>query len=751
MKTVHLSIIIGIAIVFAIENLHYVAAECANKQDGLISCSEVDFKAAINKLIYENSEHPLILVSGTPGKILSLVVLDDLGHQKLSDTITMGPNGTTTYSIDASSYQYGIYRAIISDNTGKVILNFPVVLKSSGPISFFTDKDHYNAGDIITVSGSMMPSKYVQILLIDPNLLTQYKNGTYSDSTGHFVFKSSLPQFVKSGYWRIRATSEANYMILPVPVGNTEDATDPVAPPPYTYKPGTPLQQIRSGITTGDVLCRPDLQLVQSKQDLPACVRPQTAQMLIARGWATVVYNPATAGTVANLSAFKLNLSTDNDMIRSGQKIGIDISFNNTSSIPLKLMAQDSRPYPSLSLGEECGFRSSIGIAILDGYYTEQNVTQGKALTIFGSIYAVSCPDDISSIQSYVFEPSSSHAYESFCDSSGNELSSCGGFDNEAAHLEINGTWADGKIRPFEAGVYTLIGGDEWGDVAVQHFTISNSNDIKDQNQLEKIALSNYQVKQIVAGRPYSILGIGYQSHAMENPAKWNPVVSINVANVTEVSVTIDGNTFSMINASSEPLTQVGTPAWWYTGDLSCKGTTIPSPNYRDAIYPVLLMQPNSTSCVKLTYTIINHYYEREQNSVTWPRVESFPLRIDDWHYYNYGDGFGTTSGKDYTSSFKIMTIPGTVDLANYPVGSNFTVTYIIKPLANATGFYDESIPMPVCTRYPLAVGYTAEQVNSSDFSDGMITMMSHSCINGQEELKAVEISGMNYTEMKLP
>ncbi|MDE1728927.1 MAG: hypothetical protein KGH81_07105 [Thaumarchaeota archaeon] len=512
MKIIHLSIIIGIAIVFATGNLHYVAAECANKQDGLISCSEVDFKAAINKLIYENSERPLILMSGTPGKILSLVVLDDLGHQKLSDTITMGPNGTTTYSIDASSYQYGIYRAIVSDSTGKVVLNFPVVLKSSGPIRFYTDKDHYNAGDTITVSGSMMPSKYVQILLIDPNLLTQYKNGTYSDSTGHFVFKLPLPQFVKSGYWRIRATSEANYMILPVPVGNTEDATYPVTPPPYTYKPGTPLQQIRSGIITDDVLCRPGLQLVvQSKQDLPACVRPQTAQMLIARGWATVVYNPVTAGTVANLSAFKLNLSTDNDMIRSGQKIGIDISFNNTSSIPLKLMAQDSRPYPSLSLGEECGFRSSIGIAILDGYYTEQNMTQGKALTIFGSIYAVSCPADISSIQSYVFEPSSSHAYESFCDSGGNELSSCGGFDNEAAHLEINGTWADGKIRPFEAGVYTLIGGDEWGHLAIRHFTVTNSTEAytTSTNQPTTVQTNDLRgaINDIAESAPFTELG----------------------------------------------------------------------------------------------------------------------------------------------------------------------------------------------------------------------------------------------------
>ncbi|MGH2612037.1 MAG: hypothetical protein ACRDFB_03185 [Rhabdochlamydiaceae bacterium] len=474
MKTLHLAIIIGIVAVFTAGNFHIVAAECANEQDGIIPCSGVNFKAAIDKIIYENSERPLILVSGIPGKILSLIVLDDLGHQKLSDTITIGPNGTATYPLDVASYPLGIYRAILSNSASKFILIFPVALESSGSIQFYTDKDHYNAGDTIILSGSTTPLKHVQILLIDPNLLIQYKDGTYSDSTGHFDFKLSLPQFVKSGYWRIRATSETNYIILPIPVGNTEDATDLTTPPPYTYKPGKPLQQIRSGISSDDVLCRVGLQpVIKPHEDLPACVRPQTVQMLIARGWTTVVYNPATAGTATNLSAFKLDLSTDNHVTSPGQGMDIDILLNNTSSIPLKLMAKDSWAYPNLSLGGQCGLRSPIGIAILHGYYTEKNMTQGKALPIFGTIFEVSCAIP-TTIQSYVFEPSSSYAYKSSCNTWGNELS-CGGIGNEAAHLEVNGTWNDGKTQPFAAGVYTLIGGDEWGHVAIRHFTVTNS------------------------------------------------------------------------------------------------------------------------------------------------------------------------------------------------------------------------------------------------------------------------------------
>ncbi|MDE1814917.1 MAG: hypothetical protein KGI05_09690, partial [Thaumarchaeota archaeon] len=79
---------------------------------------------------------------------------------------------------------------------------------------------------------------------------------------------------------------------------------------------------------------------------------------------------------------------------------------------------------------------------------------------------------------------------------------------------------------------------------------------------------------------------------------------------------------------------------------------------------------------------------------------------IRNLHYEKNDGSFSVTPGKDYTNSFKIMTMPDTVDLANYPLGANFTATYIISPLQNATGFYDQSIPRLVCERYPLAVGY---------------------------------------------
>ncbi|MGI0017147.1 MAG: hypothetical protein ACREA1_00395 [Nitrosotalea sp.] len=163
---------------------------------------------------------------------------------------------------------------------------------------------------------------------------------------------------------------------------------------------------------------------------------------------------------------------------------------------------------------------------------------------------------------------------------------------------------------------------------------------------------------------------------------------------------------------------------------------------------PVLLMNSDSTACAKLTFTIVSNY--KNCNGPECQRVFDLGsiVRMSNMHYENNGGSFSITLGKDYTNSFNIVAIPGVVDLANYPMGANFTVTYVIKSLLNATGFYDKSIPRLVCGYYPMAVGYTANNVNSSDFTP--INPLGSTCPVGQYVLAKVEISGMNYTSVTL-
>ncbi|MDE1878858.1 MAG: hypothetical protein KGI07_10145, partial [Thaumarchaeota archaeon] len=129
-------------------------------------------------------------------------------------------------------------------------------------------------------------------------------------------------------------------------------------------------------------------------------------------------------------------------------------------------------------------------------------------------------------------------------------------------------------------------------------------------------------------------------------------------------------------------------------------------------------------------------------------RLDSL-VHMTNIHYEKNDYVTSVTPAKDFTNSFKIKEAPEVVDLSNYSLGSKFTVTYIIEPLPNATGFYDTSIPKIVCDSYPLAVGYVADEVNASDFT--YINSASLPCPGGLYQLTGIEISGMNYTEMKLP
>lgn len=167
--------------------------------------------------------------------------------------------------------------------------------------------------------------------------------------------------------------------------------------------------------------------------------------------------------------------------------------------------------------------------------------------------------------------------------------------------------------------------------------------------------------------------------------------------------------------------------------------------------YPVLILKQNSVGCAKLTFTI-NYKYDDDRNGAIWPQMAQIGemSHIGKYSYTTSGNSFGV-SPVDTTQMFETASIPASVDLANYPVGSQFTVLFIIKPLPNATGFYDYSIIEPPCGAYPLAVGYSSDQVNYSDFSKGMVTMHNHSCFNAPYLISSVQVSGMTYKEVQFP
>ncbi|HJT10827.1 MAG TPA: hypothetical protein VJ771_08595 [Candidatus Nitrosotalea sp.] len=178
--------------------------------------------------------------------------------------------------------------------------------------------------------------------------------------------------------------------------------------------------------------------------------------------------NPILQTKADNSSSLKLYFSTESQSIRPGQAIGITVSVNNTLPTQLHVKAANSGALSSLSL-EPCIPRP-FGIAMFQGFYSKENMTYGKSLLLFNP--DALCPV-MNATQDYVFEPSSARAVAYTCTDAGQPL--CSYHDEIADHVSITGYWYQGQLYPFKPGMYTVIGGDEWGHVAIEHFVVSNS------------------------------------------------------------------------------------------------------------------------------------------------------------------------------------------------------------------------------------------------------------------------------------
>jgi hypothetical protein len=146
----------------------------------------------------------------------------------------------------------------------------------------------------------------------------------------------------------------------------------------------------------------------------------------------------------------------------SGQTVSINVTESNTQNTANNVSAAKDWPISGLTLGG-CGtLNYPFGISIYQGYYDLNNVSllASQSSLHFYQPGVYSCPAMFVMSQ-YAFAPSSDVA-------GGAAMSSV---------ISTNGTWtgvvSSSTFHEFAPGVYTVVGGDEWGDVAVVHFTVT--------------------------------------------------------------------------------------------------------------------------------------------------------------------------------------------------------------------------------------------------------------------------------------
>jgi hypothetical protein len=107
-----------------------------------------------------------------------------------------------------------------------------------------------------------------------------------------------------------------------------------------------------------------------------------------------------------------------------------------------------------------CIINEPFGIAIMQGYYDAKSVSSATSLLLWAP-GPWNCPNENFVADDYDFQPLGDLSYES----------KLAGFwtnnPDTMGNLIISGTFHN-----FIPGVYTVVGGDEWGAMVILHFTV---------------------------------------------------------------------------------------------------------------------------------------------------------------------------------------------------------------------------------------------------------------------------------------
>jgi hypothetical protein len=125
-----------------------------------------------------------------------------------------------------------------------------------------------------------------------------------------------------------------------------------------------------------------------------------------------------------------------------------------------------------LSVGS-CGTESyPFGVSVFQGSYTVANLSSATPLELNDpNTQVIGCMPPVSNVTAYDFKSSSDIATLD-----GDAINGSTTFEMSAEVIGgINwvGNPPNAVQQYFEPGVYTVVGGDEWGNMVILHFTVS--------------------------------------------------------------------------------------------------------------------------------------------------------------------------------------------------------------------------------------------------------------------------------------
>jgi len=170
----------------------------------------------------------------------------------------------------------------------------------------------------------------------------------------------------------------------------------------------------------------------------------------------------------------RLVLSMNSSTLSTGEPVEIEIREQDTLPVTNTVASGHDWPITGLSLSP-CGtLNRPMGFAIFKGYHLQNDLPSTDRVELYNpGVYF--CPLILSTINSYVFAPGSDLASIN----GGCSVNPCFTIPMKSTG-SFTGFWSGSipylsspTFHSFSPGVYTVVGGDEWGDLLVLHFVVS--------------------------------------------------------------------------------------------------------------------------------------------------------------------------------------------------------------------------------------------------------------------------------------
>jgi hypothetical protein len=208
--------------------------------------------------------------------------------------------------------------------------------------------------------------------------------------------------------------------------------------------------------------------------------QPATGTVTIRSTMLTLTRTSVDSSTSTNNSmGLRLAMYANSTKIVSGQTLTVNISEYNALSIHNNVSASTNWPPQTASLAL-CNSVYPLRMGVVKGYYSSSNIssvqpTQVGQVIDPNIVYA--CPIFLAAAF-YNFQPQSDNA--SWCVVSGRPACY-----SPVSHVNsFNSSWVGknpslgipARQENFTPGSYTIIGGDEWGQLVLLHFLVFPSN-----------------------------------------------------------------------------------------------------------------------------------------------------------------------------------------------------------------------------------------------------------------------------------